>query len=100
MTHDGAAHGDPVEMTVSPRGFEPNTVTVPVGTATTLVFTRTTERTCATDIVFPALDIGPVDLPMNEAVSIKVTPTETGTFTFACGMDMIRGSLVVQEAGR
>ncbi len=100
MTHDSAAHGDPVEMTVGPQGFEPSTVTVPVGTASTLVFTRTTERTCATEVVIPALDIGPVDLPMNEAVSIEVTPTDSGTFTFACGMDMIRGSLVVQEAGQ
>ena len=100
QAHSGAGRGDSVEITVGPQGFEPSSVTVPVGTASTLVFTRTTERTCATEVVFPALDIGPVDLPMNEAVSIEVTPTETGTFTFACGMDMIRGSLVVQEAGR
>lgn len=95
-----AMNTDSTEITVGPQGFQPSSVTVPVGTSSTLVFTRTTERTCATEVLIPALDIGPVDLPMNTSVSIEVTPRETGAFTFACGMDMIRGSLVVQEASR
>lgn len=89
-----------VAVTAGQSGFSPNQITLPMGRTTTLVFTRTTERTCATEVVLPELDIGPVTLPLNEPVEITVTPTDTGQFTFACGMDMHRGSLVVQEAQR
>lgn len=89
-----------IAVTAGQSGFSPNQVSLPMGKTTTLVFTRTTERTCATEVVLPELDIGPVTLPLNEPVEITVTPTDTGQFTFACGMDMHRGSLVVLEAQR
>ncbi len=35
-------------------------------------------------------------LPMNEAVTISFTPTETGELRYACGMDMIAGKVIVE----
>jgi plastocyanin domain-containing protein len=29
-------------------------------------------------------------------VEVTLTPAEKGTITFACGMDMLKGSIVVQ----
>jgi len=35
-------------------------------------------------------------LPLNQPVTIALTPRRAGTFDFACGMDMLRGKLIVQ----
>ena len=46
-----AAREQRVRITVTDRGFEPATVTVPSGRPVTLLVTRRTERTCATAFV-------------------------------------------------
>lgn len=35
-------------------------------------------------------------LPLNERVVVTFTPTKRGTFSFVCGMNMMRGELIVQ----
>ncbi len=84
-----------VPIAVSPAGFEPRHVELRAGIRTRLVFTRTTDDTCANQVHVPAFDVGPTDLPLNDPVSIEFTPDEAGTFTFACGMDMLEGTIVV-----
>ena len=37
------------------------------------------------------------ELPLNKPVDVEFTPTKTGEFGFACGMNMLKGKLVVQE---
>lgn len=100
-TAEGPAHGDAtdgrIEITVTEQGFQPSHVHVAQGVETELVFTRKTTSTCATNVQIPALGVDPVKLPMNEAVTIRVTPQKTGSFTFACGMDMIKGTLMIQQ---
>ena len=56
--------------------------------------TRMTEKTCATELVMPAHDIRQ-KLPLNEAVEITFTPSDAGELRYACGMDMISGTIVV-----
>jgi Cu(I)/Ag(I) efflux system membrane fusion protein len=63
------------------------------------VFTRTTDRTCATEVQIAALDVDPVEIPLQEPTPVRFTPGSAGSYTFACGMDMIRGSLVVRSDG-
>lgn len=45
--------------------------------------------------MFPSLGIKRA-LPLNEAVIIEITPEKGGTLEFACGMNMLRGSVVVE----
>jgi plastocyanin domain-containing protein len=35
------------------------------------------------------------DLPLNQPVTIELTPQKAGEIRYACGMDMISGVLVV-----
>ena len=35
-------------------------------------------------------------LPLNESVVIEFTPAKSGDITFACGMNMLHGTFVVQ----
>jgi membrane fusion protein, heavy metal efflux system len=80
---------------VSDKGFEPARVSVRAGVPTRLTFVRTTDATCATEVVVPSLKIKRA-LPLNQPVEIEFTPEKPGDIAFACGMGMFSGTLVVQ----
>jgi len=66
-----------------------------LGAARSLVFRRTTDDTCATSVVFPALGIQK-PLPLNTDVAIELPATLTEEVTFQCGMGMHRGKVVAR----
>lgn len=84
-----------VEVTVTDNGFEPNRIEVNKGDNVTLLVTRKTEQTCATEVVVAGRDIRQ-ELPLNEQVRLAIGPVEGGEVGFACGMDMIKGTVVAQ----
>ncbi len=86
-----------VEIEAGPAGYEPSAVAFEAGIPARLVFTRTVESACASQVQIPAFDVPATDLPLGEPVAVEFTPTESGDFTFVCGMDMQRGSLLVQS---
>ncbi len=86
-----------VEITVGPEGFAPEEIKLEAHVPARLVFTRTTDETCATQVQIPAFDVEKTDLSLNEPVAIEIMPHEAGTFTFVCGMDMIEGTIVVES---
>jgi plastocyanin domain-containing protein len=81
-----------VTLTVTGDGFVPEEVKVKAGRPVTLVVTRTTDKTCATEIVMRDFGVN-TPLPLGKAVQVTVTPRKPGTYRFACGMDMIAGVL-------
>jgi plastocyanin domain-containing protein len=83
-----------IEVAVSSEGFVPAEIHVKRGEKVNLVVTRTTERTCATAIVIKDLGVSR-DLPLNEAVTVAVAPEKKGKLRYACPMDMITGTIVV-----
>jgi hypothetical protein len=83
------------QITVGEQGFQPAKLTVQRGRPVRLTFVRTTDNTCAKEIVVPSLKVKR-PLPLNEAVAIEFTPREAATLEFSCGMAMLRGSIVVQ----
>jgi RND family efflux transporter MFP subunit len=74
--------------------FEPARVTVPAGVPLQLTFIRTTDATCATEIVIPDLEIRQA-LPLNQKVTVEIPARAAGELAFACGMDMLKGTIVV-----
>ena len=83
------------KVTVSDTSFEPSRLTLRAGVPVRLTFTRTSEKTCATSVVFAALSIRR-DLPLNQPVAIEFTPKSAGEIAFACGMNMLRGTVVIR----
>ena len=88
-----AGSGD-IPITADDKGFSPSSVTVQKGSKATLVFTRTSEKTCADKVVFPELKIEK-DLPLNTPVKIDVPTDKEQKLTFQCGMAMYKSSVVV-----
>ena len=90
-----AEKGRTVELSVTDKGFEPDSITVKKGEPVHLLVTRKTDSTCATAIDIKDLGIRK-ELPLNKAVAIDFTPQKTGEIHYLCGMGMIGGTLVVQ----
>ena len=87
------AKGPVVE--VSATGFSPDSLTVAVGVPVTITFIRRSEEGCGTEVLFPDLKINK-PLPLNKPVEVTFTPEKPGELKFACGMDMMRGKVVVR----
>jgi RND family efflux transporter MFP subunit len=82
-------------VTVSDQGYEPSKLSLRAGVPARITFVRTSEKTCGTEVVFPSLNIRR-PLPLNQPVDIEFTAEETGDVAFVCGMNMLRGTVVVQ----
>ncbi len=79
---------------INSKGFEPSSLKLKAGAPAKVTFVRKTDETCAREVVIKEYGINR-DLPLNEPVTIEFTPRK-GEFTFACGMDMIKGKLIVE----
>jgi cobalt-zinc-cadmium efflux system membrane fusion protein len=84
-----------VKIVVNEQGYEPAKITLRAGVPARLTFLRTTNKTCGTEVVFPSLNIKRA-LPMNEPAVIEFTAAKSGDIAFACGMNMLHGTVVVQ----
>jgi len=80
---------------VTKDGFTPASFTVRKNLLVRLTFVRKVEVTCATDVVIADYDIKR-ELPLNEPVVIEFTPEKAGTISFACGMNMQHGTIMVK----
>ena len=86
------------DIKVTENGFEPADVSVPAGKPVTLVFERKTEKTCAKEVVLTLDDGKKIEkqLPMNTPVEVATTFPKAGKLGYACGMNMITGTITVQ----
>lgn len=87
--------GRRVDVTAGAAGFAPKAVTVKKGEPTTLVFTRTTDETCATEVVFPEIKLKK-DLPLNQQVAVELPVDTSRTLAFECGMGMFKSKVVIE----
>ncbi len=85
----------PTRITVTKNGFEPWRVQATRGKPLTLVITRTTPETCATEIVIPEAGID-APLPLGQAVTVRFTPARTGELRYSCAMKMFQGVIDVR----
>ncbi len=85
-----------VKVTVDENGYTPSEIKVAPGSSVELQLTRTTEDTCATEIVVPSMKINKM-LPLNKTVSIVLKDLKRGEIKFGCHMDlMLAGVIKVQ----
>ncbi|HEV2914034.1 MAG TPA: cupredoxin domain-containing protein [Pyrinomonadaceae bacterium] len=83
------------EIKVTVRGgYSPDRIVVREGVPVRLDFYRDETESCSEEVVFGDFGIAR-HLPPFQTTSIEFTPDKAGEFTFTCGMNMMRGKLVV-----
>ncbi|HRK05524.1 MAG TPA: cupredoxin domain-containing protein [Chlorobiota bacterium] len=87
---DGVQH----QTIVVKGGYSPNTIHVKAGVPVHIDFDRREASACSDEVVMPDFGIHK-DLEAFATTSVMFTPKEKGTFTYTCGMRMLRGTIVV-----
>jgi len=85
-----------VEVSVR-GGYSPDQIRVRQGVPVELTVDRQESGECTSRVVFPDLQISAA-LPAYERATVRFRPGDAGTFGFACGMNMIHGTLVVEPS--
>ena len=84
-----------IALKVTEEGFLPAEVKVKRGEPLLLKITRTTEKTCATEILIEGSPLD-VPLPLNQTVDLAYTPSKSGEIRYGCAMGMmVSGVLIV-----
>ncbi len=78
-------------------GYTPDTVVVRAGEPVRLQFYRDETADCSERVVFEDFGIDAA-LPAFQTTSVEFTPEQAGEFRFRCGMNMLKGLLVVEPA--
>ena len=86
-----------VEVTVK-GGYSPNLIRVREGVPLRSVFDRQESGECTSRVVFPDFKVN-ARLPAFKQTAVEFTPDRSGEFDFACGMNMVFGTLVVEHNG-
>ena len=78
-------------------GYSPDVIVVKQGAPVKLDFYRDETASCSEEILFGDFGIAR-HLPAFETTTIELMPEKAGEFTFTCGMNMMRGKLVVEQS--
>ena len=77
-------------------GYDPDVIVVSKGRPLRLEFYRDETASCSDTVVFGDFGIAR-PLPAFQTTSVEFTPDRAGEFTFTCGMNMLRGKLIVED---
>lgn len=78
-------------------GYSPDRIEVEQGKPVRLLFRREESTACTEQVIFGDFGISKM-LPQGQEVPVEFTPDKTGEFTFHCGMNMVRGKLIVRRS--
>src|SRR6516164_1690197 len=86
-------------ITVTVRGgYSPDVIRARQGVPLEVVFDRQESGDCTSRVVFPDLAVS-ASLPAFERTTVRLAPARAGSFGFACGMNMVHGTLIVDPDG-
>lgn len=83
-----------VQVTVR-GGYSPNLIRVRQSVPLRIVFDRQESGECTSRVVFPDFALNRA-LPAMAKTAVEFTPDQSGRFGFACGMNMVHGTLIVE----
>ncbi len=85
-----------VEVTVQ-GGYSPDHLRARQGVPLRIIFRRQESGECTSRVVFPDFGVNQL-LPAFAQTAVQLMPASAGEFGFACGMNMVHGTLVVEPA--
>ncbi|MBU5421129.1 heavy metal translocating P-type ATPase [Cellulomonas hominis] len=94
------AEGGVQVLTVAVKGgYSPDVIEVEQGVPVRLLFDRQEAGDCSSRVVFPDFKVNQ-DLRAYATTAVEFTPLELGEYGFACGMNMLRGTVKVVAGSR
>ena len=87
--------GESIDIIVE-GGYTPETISIPRGKTTKLNFLRKDSNSCLEEVVLGDFKVRKT-LPLNQKVTIELTPKVSGEFKYSCGMGMYHGKIIVTE---
>ncbi len=94
--HTALVAGGVQRVAVTVRGgYRPDLIRVRQGMPVELVFDRQESGECTSRVVFPDLRVS-AGLPAYERTTVRLSPDTAGSYGFACGMNMVHGTLLVE----
>ena len=89
--------GNVQEIHITVRGgYSPNVIRVKEGVPLRLVFDRQEASDCSDCVVFPDFQASKSLAPFG-ITTLEFTPSKSGSFGFACGMNMLHGTIIVEQ---
>ena len=79
-------------------GYSPDLIKARQGVPLEMVFHRQESGDCTSRVVFGDLGVSAA-LPAFERTTVRLDTSRPGSFGFACGMNMIHGTLMVEPSG-
>jgi Cu+-exporting ATPase len=91
--------GQVQEVRVTVRGgYSPDLIRVRQSVPLRILFDRQESGECTSRVVFPDFALNRA-LPAYATTAVEFTPSKAGRFGFACGMNMVHGTLLVEPDG-
>ena len=75
-------------------GYQPEVISIPKGKTTKLNFLRKDSSSCLEEVILADFKIRKY-LPLNQKVTVEITPQKQGEFDMSCGMNMFHGKIKV-----
>lgn len=79
-------------------GYSPSSFALKADVPARITFDQHGTTECAWSVKSEGLGLELTDLPEGEKTVVEFTPPANGTFVFTCGMDMLKGSVIVNES--
>lgn len=76
-------------------GYSPEVISIPLGKTTKINFIRTDPTDCLEEVILGDFRIKR-HLPLNQKVTVEITPQKPGKYGYSCGMNMYHGKIVVR----
>lgn len=76
-------------------GYTPDRIEVQKGQPVRLLFRREESNPCTEQVILGDFGVSKM-LPQGQDVPVEFTPDKAGEFVFHCGMNMVRGKLIVR----
>lgn len=84
-----------IDMMVTPTGYSPNVIKVKKGVPVELNITNPGDNSCFSTFMMPDFNLDNVNLKAG-TTNLTFTPDKSGEYTFTCGMNMFKGTVIVE----
>lgn len=84
-----------IDMMITPTGYSPNVIKVKKGVPVELNITNPGDNSCFSTFMMPDFNLNNVNLKAG-TTNLTFTPDKAGEYTFTCGMNMYKGTIIVE----